>query len=77
MFNELSIFFIGMNVTLRNVVRDAMNSEFLSLIQSDISIPDAYKKLIGENSYGLMTCVSKVKYINPETGVIYLKLCIL
>ena len=51
-------FFAAMNVTNRNIVKEALNSEFISLIQSDdLSIPDAYKKLIGQNDYGLVTSV--------------------
>lgn len=51
-----------MNVTHRNVVKEAMNSEFLTMIQSDdMSIPGAYKRLIEQNTYALMTSVSLFK----------------
>ena len=52
--------YTAMNLTHRNVVKEALNSQFLTLIQSvNLTILDAYKKLIEQYGYGLVTPVSK------------------
>ena len=52
-----------MNAGNHNIVKDALNCDFLSMIQSDLPIPDAYKKQIEEYGYGLVTSVSNVLHV--------------
>lgn len=53
-----------MTAAHRKIVKEAMNYEFVSIIQSDVSIPEAYKKMIGQTPYSLITSVSNKRTEN-------------